>query len=102
MQSSQACIKSHASEIEYCIGNLYLVDNYAWKPDDFKVSETRENFFANSLKPAITHGLCNHSSHFMGDNDCDLNALFYSLSIFLNPYNVRKGSSAIELLASQG
>lgn len=37
----------HASEIEYCMGNLYLVPDYAWEKADFKVSETMENYFAN-------------------------------------------------------
>ena len=41
---------AHASEIEYCMGNLYLVDDYAWTPDDYKVSETMENYFANFIK----------------------------------------------------
>ena len=41
---------SHASEIEYCMGNLPLVDDYAWTPDDYKVSETMQNFFANFIK----------------------------------------------------
>ncbi|MCB9012956.1 MAG: carboxylesterase family protein [Bacteroidales bacterium] len=40
----------HASEIEYCMGNLYLVDDYGWTADDFKVSETMENYFANFIK----------------------------------------------------
>jgi para-nitrobenzyl esterase len=47
---------SHASEIEYCMGNLYLVDDYAWTPDDFKVSETMENFFANFIKSGNPNG----------------------------------------------
>ena len=41
---------AHASEIEYCMGNLYLVDDYAWTPDDYKVSETMLNYFANFVK----------------------------------------------------
>jgi len=39
----------HACEIEYCMGNLPLVDDYAWTPDDYKVSETMQNFFANFI-----------------------------------------------------
>lgn len=39
----------HASEIEYCMGNLYLVDDYAWTEDDYKVSKTMQDFFANFI-----------------------------------------------------
>lgn len=39
----------HACEIEYCMGNLDLVDDYAWTADDYKVSETMLNFFANFI-----------------------------------------------------
>jgi para-nitrobenzyl esterase len=40
----------HACEIEYCMGNLHLVDDYAWTPDDFKVSQDMQNYFANFIK----------------------------------------------------
>jgi len=40
----------HACEIEYCMGNLYLVKEYAWTADDYKVSETMFNYFANFIK----------------------------------------------------
>ena len=40
----------HACEIEYCMGNLHLVKEYAWTEDDFKVSETMLNYFANFIK----------------------------------------------------
>ena len=40
----------HASEIEYCLGNLHLVKDYAWTVDDYKVSETLLNYFANFIK----------------------------------------------------
>lgn len=40
----------HASEIEYCMGNLYLVKDYAWAAEDFKVSETMHTYFANFIK----------------------------------------------------
>ncbi|MFC4097214.1 carboxylesterase/lipase family protein [Euzebyella saccharophila] len=39
----------HACEIEYCMGNLHLVDDYAWTAEDFKVSETMQNYFANFI-----------------------------------------------------
>src|SRR6185503_11759683 len=41
---------SHASEIEYCMGNLHLIKEYAWTADDYKVSETMLNYFANFIK----------------------------------------------------
>jgi len=40
---------AHASEIEYCMGNLSLVNDYAWTPDDYKVSQTMQDFFANFI-----------------------------------------------------
>ena len=40
----------HACEIEYCLGNLHLIKEYAWTPDDFKVSKTMQNYFANFIK----------------------------------------------------
>jgi para-nitrobenzyl esterase len=40
----------HACEIEYCMGNLYLIKEYAWTADDYKVSETMQNYFANFIK----------------------------------------------------
>ncbi len=40
----------HACEIEYCMGNLHLVDDYAWTADDYKVAEDMSNYFANFIK----------------------------------------------------
>ncbi len=40
----------HACEIEYYMGNLHLVKEYAWTADDFKVSETMLSYFANFIK----------------------------------------------------
>lgn len=40
----------HACEIEYCMGNLHLVDDYAWTADDYKVSADMQNYFANFIK----------------------------------------------------
>lgn len=40
----------HASEIEYCMGNLHLVDDYTWTRDDYIVSKTMLGFFANFIK----------------------------------------------------
>jgi para-nitrobenzyl esterase len=39
----------HACEIEYCMGNLDLVKEYAWTKDDYTVSETMQNYFANFI-----------------------------------------------------
>ena len=39
----------HACEIEYCMGNLNLVKDYAWTADDYKVSETMLSYFANFI-----------------------------------------------------
>jgi para-nitrobenzyl esterase len=46
----------HACEIEYCMGNLPLVKEYAWTADDFKVSETMLNYFANFIKTGNPNG----------------------------------------------
>jgi para-nitrobenzyl esterase len=40
----------HACEIEYAMGNLHLVKEYAWTADDFKVSDTMLNYFTNFVK----------------------------------------------------
>lgn len=47
----------HACEIEYCMGNLHLVKEYAWTSDDFKVSETMLSYFANFIKTGNPNGL---------------------------------------------
>ncbi len=46
----------HASEIEYCLGNLYLVKNHLWTDDDYKASETMQNYFANFIKNGNPNG----------------------------------------------
>ena len=46
----------HACEIEYCMGNLHLVDDYSWTADDYKVSETMQNYFANFIKTGNPNG----------------------------------------------
>ncbi|MGB5435518.1 MAG: carboxylesterase family protein [Maribacter sp.] len=46
----------HASEIEYCMGNLHLVSDYAWTTDDFKTSETMQGYFANFIKTGNPNG----------------------------------------------
>ncbi|HTD99453.1 MAG TPA: carboxylesterase family protein [Mucilaginibacter sp.] len=47
---------AHASEIEYAMGNLADNKVYAWTPDDYKVSATMENYFANFIKTGNPNG----------------------------------------------
>ncbi|MFA6083033.1 carboxylesterase/lipase family protein [Mucilaginibacter sp.] len=47
---------SHASEIEYAMGNLATNESYAWTPADYKVSETMETYFANFIKTGNPNG----------------------------------------------
>lgn len=46
----------HACEIEYAMGNLDLVDVFAWTADDYKVSATFMNYFANFIKTGDPNG----------------------------------------------
>ncbi|HEX8290505.1 MAG TPA: carboxylesterase family protein [Pyrinomonadaceae bacterium] len=46
----------HAAEIEYALGNLSLVNVYAWTPDDYKVSQTMQGYFANFIKKGDPNG----------------------------------------------
>ncbi len=46
----------HASEIEYCMGNLYLVNDYAWTEEDFKTSSAMEDYFANFIRNGNPNG----------------------------------------------
>jgi para-nitrobenzyl esterase len=46
----------HACEIEYCMGNLHLIKEYAWTEDDYKVSETMQSYFANFIKTGNPNG----------------------------------------------
>jgi para-nitrobenzyl esterase len=40
---------SHASEIEYCMGNLPLMTDFIFSEDDLKASEAMQNYFANFI-----------------------------------------------------
>ena len=40
----------HSAEIEYALGNLDVNDAYAWTPDDYKVSKSMQNYFANFIE----------------------------------------------------
>ncbi|GAB3032547.1 carboxylesterase/lipase family protein [Spirosoma pulveris] len=46
----------HSAEIEYAMGNLASNKVYAWTPDDYKVSEVMQNFFANFIKTGNPNG----------------------------------------------
>ena len=46
----------HSAEIEYAMGNLDTNKVYAWTPDDYKVSETMQDYFANFVKTGDPNG----------------------------------------------
>jgi len=47
---------AHASEIEFALGNLATNKTYAWTADDYKVSATMEDYFANFIKTGNPNG----------------------------------------------
>jgi len=47
---------THSAEIEYAMGNLPGNKVYDWKPEDFKVSATMEDYFANFIKTGNPNG----------------------------------------------
>jgi para-nitrobenzyl esterase len=46
----------HSAEIEYALGNLAVNDVYAWTDDDYRVSATMQEYFANFIKKADPNG----------------------------------------------
>jgi para-nitrobenzyl esterase len=46
----------HSAEIEYAMGNLATNKVYAWTPEDEKVSETFQGYFANFVKTGNPNG----------------------------------------------
>jgi len=46
----------HSAEIEYAMGNLSHNKVYAWTPEDHKVSETMQAYFANFIKTSNPNG----------------------------------------------
>jgi len=46
----------HSAEIEYALGNLPTNKVYAWTPEDYKVSETMQAYFANFVKTGNPNG----------------------------------------------
>lgn len=47
---------SHASDIEYALGNLETNTVYKWSTDDYKVSEYNLEYFANFIKTGNPNG----------------------------------------------
>jgi para-nitrobenzyl esterase len=46
----------HSAEIEYTLGNLATNKVYAWTADDYRVSKTIEEYFANFVKAGNPNG----------------------------------------------
>jgi para-nitrobenzyl esterase len=46
----------HSAEIEYALGNLATNKHYAWGPDDYKLSNVMESYFANFIKAGDPNG----------------------------------------------
>jgi Carboxylesterase type B len=46
----------HSAEIEYAMGNLATNKVYAWKPEDYKVSQIMQEYFANFIKKGNPNG----------------------------------------------
>ncbi|MHA6248136.1 carboxylesterase/lipase family protein [Pontibacter sp. CAU 1760] len=46
----------HSAEIEYAMGNLASNKVYSWKPEDYKISEVMQNYFANFIKKGDPNG----------------------------------------------
>ncbi|MFL5789157.1 MAG: carboxylesterase/lipase family protein [Flavisolibacter sp.] len=46
----------HSAEIEYAMGNLDSNKVYAWTPEDYKVSKTMQEYFANFIKKGDPNG----------------------------------------------
>jgi para-nitrobenzyl esterase len=47
---------THSADIEYAMGNLATNKVYAWTPEDFKVSELFEAYYANFVKSGDPNG----------------------------------------------
>ncbi len=46
----------HSAEIEYALGNLATNEVYAWTEDDYRVSRTMEDYFANFIRTGDPNG----------------------------------------------
>lgn len=47
----------HSAEIEYAMGNLATNKVFAWTPDDYKVSQVMQEYFANFIKTGNPNGI---------------------------------------------
>jgi para-nitrobenzyl esterase len=47
----------HSAEIEYAMGNLPKNRVYDWQPEDYKVSEIMQEYFANFIRTGNPNGL---------------------------------------------
>ncbi len=47
---------AHSAEIEYAMGNLATNKVFAWTPDDYKVSELMQGYFANFIRTGNPNG----------------------------------------------
>jgi para-nitrobenzyl esterase len=47
----------HSAEIQYAMGNLSIDPRYTWTPDDHKVSEVMQAYFANFIKTGNPNGV---------------------------------------------
>ncbi|MDQ3907989.1 MAG: carboxylesterase family protein, partial [Acidobacteriota bacterium] len=46
----------HSAEIEYALGNLPTNNVFAWTPEDYKVSQLLESYFANFIRTGDPNG----------------------------------------------
>ena len=46
----------HSAEIEYAMGNLPTNKVYEWQPEDYKVSQILQSYFANFIKTGSPDG----------------------------------------------
>lgn len=56
MKLPEAVGAPHACEIEYCMGNLHLIKEYAWTKEDYAVSAVMQEYFANFIKTGNPNG----------------------------------------------
>jgi para-nitrobenzyl esterase len=46
----------HSAEIEYALGNLATNKVFAWTPEDYRISELMQNYFANFIRTGNPNG----------------------------------------------
>jgi len=57
LSTTKALGAGHSWEIEYALGNLPTNRVYDWQPEDYKVSEIMQAFFANFIKTGNPNGI---------------------------------------------